>query len=1027
MNSVFMPATALTTLKKAALALLCCTLLMAVAASAQNPGPNPKIGLTQSHARAFAAAEEVNTCSGNCPPPSGAILDLNGTPIPGGGNGSYQQYTATFTASLASTAITLAFRDDPAFLSIAEVSLTDLSHPAGNLLTNGDFSGGTYSDNGNDSTPIGWTFTNQYGASFYGVVSDSSCATPLPSPATFCWWDGSVQAYDAISQTVTTTVGDIYQVSFWVAENSGCATDGGGPTCNFSDLSTNGDTTNTGGNGINVTVYAQNGLPPATQPLNVTLLDSGTGTVTDNLEAIDCTESNGTVSGTCSANYPFNQPVTLTAQVNVPSASNPPSTFTGWGGDCASFGTNTQCTLTMNGAMNVTATFDIPGQTDTGTVPTAAGSPPTTYPYNGGYAPDNGGYDFTATGSNPNPDAPTFNAVTTAISTDLATCDALIAPSFPNAKCFVFQLGASPQEPTDTPVMYELTCPSSSGDTCGSLTNPNFLATLGADFSFDVGENPPLNLVNSNPNIVPYGPLQASGGNPYVAFLKGEGPDSAHPCTPFPPDDPRNQTMFSNQTVSFTLVDTGSKPITAGSSGTGSCWIPVYLVQDETPTVAITSPVNNAQFTQGEQDASTVATYACTTVYNGVSTATGGTYAPYTATGPYLTGTCSAIDSPGGSVSQGGYVDTNTIGSHTLTATVLDSATNTASASVTYTVQGTQAILLSGVPASAVYGSMFTVGATGGASGNPIMFSSAGGCTNLGATYTMMSGTTPCSVIANQSGNSNYQAAQQVSQSVNATPAAQNIMLTGVPTSAAYGSMFTVGATGGGSGNPVMLTSAGACSNSGATYTMNNSTGNCSVIANQAGNGNYSAAPTVTKTVTATANISNVSLTLGPNTNKLDFTLINLCPSTLAAGKTCYISVLFFSGNLGSVSATLKLTDNAPGSPQQVTSMANVIGFSPSSLSFGTFKVGKSSTMSVTLNNTGTTAVNVTGVNITGANAHDFVKSSSTCSGSLAAGHGCSVSVTFTPSAKGSRSATLTLTDNVPLGALIVPLSGTGN
>jgi uncharacterized repeat protein (TIGR01451 family) len=79
-----------------------------------------------------------------------------------------------------------------------------------------------------------------------------------------CWYDGAVQAYDAISQTIPTIVGHVYQISFLVADNSSCSTDGGGPSCNFSDLSTNGDTTDTQGNGINVTVYAQAGVPEAT-------------------------------------------------------------------------------------------------------------------------------------------------------------------------------------------------------------------------------------------------------------------------------------------------------------------------------------------------------------------------------------------------------------------------------------------------------------------------------------------------------------------------------------------------------------------------------------------------------------------------------------------------------------------------------------------------------------------------------------------------------------------------------------------
>jgi hypothetical protein len=46
----------------------------------------------------------------NCAPPPGAILDLNGTPVPH----AYQQYTTSFTATNASTNISFSFREDPA-------------------------------------------------------------------------------------------------------------------------------------------------------------------------------------------------------------------------------------------------------------------------------------------------------------------------------------------------------------------------------------------------------------------------------------------------------------------------------------------------------------------------------------------------------------------------------------------------------------------------------------------------------------------------------------------------------------------------------------------------------------------------------------------------------------------------------------------------------------------------------------------------------------------------------------------------
>ncbi len=93
--------------------------------------------------------------------------------------------------------------------------------------------------------------------------------------------------------------------------------------------------------------------------LTVTDAGTGSGTVTDTLDLIACIELNGTVTGTCSAPY-SNPTATLTA---TPSGN---STFVGWGGACASFGTSSTCTVTMSPTVNVTATFVAPGATQPG-------------------------------------------------------------------------------------------------------------------------------------------------------------------------------------------------------------------------------------------------------------------------------------------------------------------------------------------------------------------------------------------------------------------------------------------------------------------------------------------------------------------------------------------------------------------------------------------------------------------------------------------------------------------------------------
>ena len=79
-----------------------------------------------------------------------------------------------------------------------------------------------------------------------------------------------------------------------------------------------------------------------------------------------------------------------------------------------------------------------------------------------------------------------------------------------------------------------------------------------------------------------------------------------------------------------------------------------------------------------------------------------------------------------------------------------------------------------------------------------------------------------------------------------------------------------------------------------------------------------------------------------------------------------------------------------------------------------------SSAKTVTLTNSGTIALSIQGVSTTG----DF-NASSQCGSSLAANASCTISVTFTPTAVGSRTGTLTIADNAAGSPHTVSLSGT--
>ena len=190
-----------------------------------------------------------------------------------------------------------------------------------------------------------------------------------------------------------------------------------------------------------------------------------------------------------------------------------------------------------------------------------------------------------------------------------------------------------------------------------------------------------------------------------------------------------------------------------------------------------------------------------------------------------------------------------------------------------------------------------------------------------------------------------------------------------------------------------------------------------------------SAAQTLTLGNTGTAALSITSLAL-TGTNASDFAQTNTCGSPVAAGSNCTISVTFKPAASGSRTASVSITDNASGSPQSVslsgTGTAVVVSLSPTSLAFGNQSVGTTSApQTVTLSNTGNAALSITSLALTGTNASDFTQTN-TCGSSVAAGSNCTITVTFKPAASGSRTASVSITDNASGSPQSVSLSGTG-
>ena len=80
----------------------------------------------------------------------------------------------------------------------------------------------------------------------------------------------------------------------------------------------------------------------------------------------------------------------------------------------------------------------------------------------------------------------------------------------------------------------------------------------------------------------------------------------------------------------------------------------------------------------------------------------------------------------------------------------------------------------------------------------------------------------------------------------------------------------------------------------------------------------------------------------------------------------------------------------------------------------------------VTVSNHGTADLHLATADVKGPNARDFARVSDTCSGAaIPAGGNCTVSLRFVPTAVGSRTASLQITDDAAASPQLLPLSGT--
>ncbi len=181
---------------------------------------------------------------------------------------------------------------------------------------------------------------------------------------------------------------------------------------------------------------------------------------------------------------------------------------------------------------------------------------------------------------------------------------------------------------------------------------------------------------------------------------------------------------------------------------------------------------------------------------------------------------------------------------------------------------------------------------------------------------------------------------------------------------------------------------------------------------------------------------------LGPGTQSTiaatDFLETNDCPASLPAGQSCTITVQYqpAPGASGVESAGIQFTNSYNNPPTAFPMIAirtnsalvasggnyQLGSYNSNMVQFGTLYVGTTSLARViSLTNTSTQAITASGFTVNGPFAQ-----TNNCGAALAPEASCRVSITFTPTAAGAATGTISVASSGPGSPTVINLAGTG-
>jgi hypothetical protein len=174
----------------------------------------------------------------------------------------------------------------------------------------------------------------------------------------------------------------------------------------------------------------------------------------------------------------------------------------------------------------------------------------------------------------------------------------------------------------------------------------------------------------------------------------------------------------------------------------------------------------------------------------------------------------------------------------------------------------------------------------------------------------------------------------------------------------------------------------------------------------------------------------------------IDLEGVNQNDFAIASGTTCSVSQVLTPG--ASCTSNVTFTPTVSPAVNETVTMVyygnfclvkqgllingegTAVKVSPTSYTFPNTKVGSTSTKTVTFQNAGSTAMNISSVNFINGTANVFSQTNN-CQPSVAANSSCTFTVTFAPTTVGTQSATLSIGDPDITGPQQVKFTGTGD